>query len=80
MIILILYRVGDNGKFLGVGGTFNLNEEKAVDVEIMASGIFVGYLVYNLSVLITYLLTGERIINVCIIQNQFLCRKKKEKL
>lgn len=68
MIILILYRIGDNGKFLGVGGTFNLNQEKAVDVEILASGVFVGYLVYNLSVLITFFLTGERLINVSILQ------------
>ncbi|KAK6643318.1 hypothetical protein RUM43_004823 [Polyplax serrata] len=66
MIILILYRVGHNGKFLGVGGTFNLNEEKSADVEILASGVFVGFLVYNLSVLFTYILTGERIINDCI--------------
>ncbi|CAH1136045.1 unnamed protein product [Ceutorhynchus assimilis] len=46
-IILILYRVGFAGGFLGVGGTWNLYEEKSSDVEIIASGIFVGYFVYT---------------------------------
>ncbi|XP_050297752.1 protein snakeskin isoform X2 [Anthonomus grandis grandis] len=46
-IIIILYRVGFQGGFLGVGGTWNLFEEKSSDVEIIASGIFVGYFIYT---------------------------------
>ncbi|KAL1494103.1 hypothetical protein ABEB36_009754 [Hypothenemus hampei] len=46
-IVIILYRVGFAGGFLGVGGTWNLYEEKSSDVEIIASGVFVGYFVYN---------------------------------
>jgi len=47
LIIIILYRVGFAGDFLGVGGTWNLYEEKSSDVEIIASGVFVGYFVYT---------------------------------
>lgn len=48
VIVIILYRVGFAGDFLGVGGTWNLYEEKSSDVEIIASGVFVGFLVYNI--------------------------------
>nr|CAD7393319.1 unnamed protein product [Timema cristinae] len=54
IIILVLYRVGYDGRFLGVGGTWNLNEEKNPDVEIIASGVFVGYIIYTLAVLVSY--------------------------
>lgn len=47
LIVLILYRTGYSGYFLGVGGTWNLNEEKNPDAEIVASGIFVGYFIYT---------------------------------
>jgi len=47
LIILILYRTGYGGGFLGVGGTWNLNEEKNPDAEIVASGVFVGYFIYT---------------------------------
>ncbi|VEN49624.1 unnamed protein product [Callosobruchus maculatus] len=53
IIILILYRTGFQGYFLGVGGTWNLNEEKNPDAEIIASGIFVGYIIYTLVSLIS---------------------------
>lgn len=55
IIILILYRTGFNGEFLGVGGTWNLNEEKNPDAEIVASGVIVGYLIYTLVQVVTYL-------------------------
>lgn len=32
---------------MGVGGTWNLNEEKNPDAEIVASGVFVGYFIYT---------------------------------
>ncbi|XP_015603013.1 protein snakeskin [Cephus cinctus] len=54
LIILILYRTGYGGEFLGVGGTWNLNESKNPDAEIVASGIFVGFFIYTSVVLITY--------------------------
>lgn len=54
LIILILYRTGYGGEFLGVGGTWNLNEEKNPDAEIVASGIFVGFFIYTLVVLISF--------------------------
>lgn len=53
--MLILYRFGYGGDFLGVGGTWNLNEEKSADSEIIASGVLVGYLIYTVVQLITYL-------------------------
>jgi hypothetical protein len=52
---LIIYRVGYGGHFLGVGGTWNLNEEKSPDSEIIASGIFVGFFVYTSVMLIAYI-------------------------
>jgi hypothetical protein len=55
IIVLTLYRTGYGGDFLGVGGTWNLNEEKNTDAEIFASGIIVGYLIYNTVQLIAYL-------------------------
>ncbi|XP_065162889.1 protein snakeskin [Atheta coriaria] len=54
LIILVLYRVGFHGGFLGVGGTWNLNEEKNPDAEIVASGVFVGYFIYTTVSLISY--------------------------
>jgi len=54
IIILVLYRTGYRGGFLGVGGTWNLNEEKNPDAEIVASGIFVGFFIYTVVILISY--------------------------
>ncbi|KAK0091260.1 hypothetical protein PV326_003505 [Microctonus aethiopoides] len=54
LIILILYRTGYGGEFLGVGGTWNLNEDKNPDAEIVASGVFVGFFIYTSVVLLTY--------------------------
>lgn len=47
LVIILLYRFGYAGDFLGVGGTWNLNEEKNADAEIIASGVFVGFFVYT---------------------------------
>ncbi|KAH1016793.1 hypothetical protein HUJ04_007962 [Dendroctonus ponderosae] len=58
-IILVLYRVGFAGDFLGVGGTWNLFEEKSSDVEIIASGVFVGYFVYTAVSLISLCLASS---------------------
>jgi len=55
VIILILYRFGYGGDFLGIGGTWNLNEEKSPDAEIIASGVYVGFLIYTCVQLFTYL-------------------------
>lgn len=54
IIVLILYRTGYGGDFLGVGGTWNLNEEKNADAEIVASGVFVGFMIYTSVQLITF--------------------------
>lgn len=54
LIIIILYRTGYGGEFLGVGGTWNLNEDKNPDAEIVASGVFVGFFIYTSVVLISY--------------------------
>lgn len=54
IIILVLYRTGYRGGFLGVGGTWNLNEEKNPDAEIVASGVFVGFFIYTTVILISY--------------------------
>lgn len=55
VVILILYRFGYGGDFLGIGGTWNLNEEKSPDAEIIASGVYVGFLIYTCVQLFTYL-------------------------
>ena len=39
---------------MGVGGTWNLNEEKNPDAEIVASGVFVGFFLYTAVLLLTY--------------------------
>jgi len=52
---LIMYRVGDGGYFLGVGGTWNLNEEKTAESEIIASGILVGFFIYTAVSLVAFL-------------------------
>lgn len=39
---------------MGVGGTWNLNEEKNPDAEIVASGVFVGFFIYTIVILISY--------------------------
>ena len=39
---------------MGVGGTWNLNEEKNTDAEIVASGVFVGFFIYTSAVLISF--------------------------
>ncbi|ERL84410.1 hypothetical protein D910_01843 [Dendroctonus ponderosae] len=68
-IILVLYRVGFAGDFLGVGGTWNLFEEKSSDVEIIASGVFVGYFVYTAVSLISLCLASsenKKCVNVLI--------------
>uniref|UniRef100_A0A6M2DHE4 Putative ryanodine receptor-like protein phlebotomus papatasi n=1 Tax=Xenopsylla cheopis TaxID=163159 RepID=A0A6M2DHE4_XENCH len=54
LIILIIYRTGYSGQFLGIGGTWNLNEEKNADVEIVASGVFVGFFLYTSVQLMTF--------------------------
>lgn len=54
IIILILYRTGYDGDFMGIGGTWNLNEEKNPDAEIIASTVFGGFLIYTAVVLMSY--------------------------
>lgn len=54
IVILVLYRFGYGGDFLGIGGTWNLNEEKSPDAEIIASGVYVGYLIYTTVQMFTF--------------------------
>lgn len=54
LLVIIMYRWGLGGDFLGSGGTWNLNEEKNPDVEIVASGVFVGFFIYTSVQLIAY--------------------------
>jgi len=58
-IIIILYRTGNGGGFLGVGGTWNLNEEKNADAEIVASGVFVGFFIYTAVAMIAYMFSSN---------------------
>lgn len=39
---------------MGIGGTWNLNEEKSPDAEIIASGVYVGYLIYTTVQMFTF--------------------------
>lgn len=52
--------MGYGGGFLGVGGTWNLNEEKSPDSEIIASGIFVGFILYTAVMLISYIFGNSK--------------------
>lgn len=52
VIIIVLYRTGSDGTFLGVGGTWNLAERKNADAEIFASGVFIGYAIYTFTSLV----------------------------
>lgn len=54
IVVLIIYRTGYGGDFLGIGGTWNLNEEKSPDAEIVASGVFVGFIIYTGVQLLTF--------------------------
>lgn len=53
IVTLILYRVGFQGNLLGIGGTWNLNDDKSADAEIVASGVFVGYFIYTVIQLVS---------------------------
>ena len=46
--------------FLGIGGTWSLNEEKSPDGEIIASGILVGYFIYTSVQLIAYFFREDK--------------------
>ncbi|XP_019868115.2 protein snakeskin [Aethina tumida] len=62
LIVLIMYRVGNQTKqdnFLGVGGSWNLYDEKYPDAEILASGVLVGYMIYTIVSVINTLLADE---------------------
>ena len=59
MTILIIYRVGNRGNFLGVGGAWDLYDEKTSDAEIVASGVFVGFFIYTTIVLIGMILRSK---------------------
>jgi len=48
IIIVILYKHGDEGYFLGA--SFNKNR----DSEALAAGVYVGYLIYNIIALISH--------------------------
>jgi hypothetical protein len=54
IVIIILYRTGFGGEFLGIGGIWNLNEEKSADSEIFASGVMVIFLIYTTVQLMTH--------------------------
>lgn len=54
IIVLVLYRTGYGGFFLGVGGTWNLNEVKDPNTEMVASGVFVGFIIYTGVSLVSY--------------------------
>lgn len=57
---IIIYRTGYGGSFLGIGGTWNLNEEKSPDAEIVASGILVGYFIYTSVQVIAYFFREDK--------------------
>ncbi|XP_046991503.1 protein snakeskin-like [Schistocerca americana] len=59
IVALILYRSGNNGDFLGVGGSWNINDEKDPDAEMVASGVMVGFFIYTFSALVASCL-GQR--------------------
>uniref|UniRef100_W8CDA5 Protein snakeskin n=1 Tax=Ceratitis capitata TaxID=7213 RepID=W8CDA5_CERCA len=54
MGVLVLYRTGNGGDFLGIGGNWNFQEKHSPAVELFASGVFVGYMIYNAVVIIGY--------------------------
>lgn len=46
VVVLVLYRNGDEGYFMG--SSYNKNH----DAEALASGVFIGFLIYNFAGLI----------------------------
>jgi len=80
LIILILYRTGYGGEFLGVGGTWNLNEDKNPDAEIVASGIFVGFFIYTSVVLISYCFGNMEHKKTLVVSRLIRCAKVSRKV
>ncbi|XP_014253465.1 protein snakeskin [Cimex lectularius] len=54
LIVIFLYRYGYSGQFLGIGGTWNLNEEKDATAEVVASGVLVGFFIYTSVILMAF--------------------------
>ncbi|XP_039963022.1 protein snakeskin-like [Bactrocera tryoni] len=57
--VLVLYRTGNGGDFLGIGGNWNLQERHNASLEMLASGIFVGFVIYTAVVIIGYCFGGN---------------------
>lgn len=55
----MLYRTGNGGDFLGIGGNWNLQEKDSPSLEMLASGIFVGFIIYTAVVIIGYCFGGN---------------------
>lgn len=50
--MLILYRLGKSGEFLGAGGAWEPDHAQNLDIEILASGLIVGSIIYTSAKLI----------------------------
>lgn len=80
LIILILYRTGYKGEFLGVGGTWNLNEDKNPDAEMVASGVLVGFFIYTSVVLISYCFGSMYHKKTLVVRSIFINFKNEKKI
>ncbi|XP_036326274.1 protein snakeskin-like [Rhagoletis pomonella] len=58
--VLVLYRTGNGGDFLGIGGSWSLHEKHNPALEMLASGLFVGFIIYTAVVIIGYCFGGSR--------------------
>ncbi|XP_053954451.1 protein snakeskin-like [Anastrepha ludens] len=58
--VLVLYRTGNGGDFLGIGGNWNLQEKHNPALEMLASGVFVGFIIYTAVVIIGYCFGGSK--------------------
>lgn len=63
IVVLVLYRNGDEGYFMGA--SYNKNH----DAEALACGVFVGYMIYNLASIFAAFLDSQsvnRSVTVCV--------------
>jgi hypothetical protein len=75
VVVLVLYRNGDEGYFMGA--SYNKNH----DAESLGSGVFIGFLIYNFAGLIAAFIDNKSVnqsVTVKIIYEKYICCGMKE--
>ncbi|XP_067643367.1 protein snakeskin-like [Eurosta solidaginis] len=58
--VLVMYRTGNGGDFLGIGGSWNFQEKHSPTLEMLASGVFIGFIIYTAVIIIGYCFGGSK--------------------